>query len=109
VIVLPPVLAGAVNATLTAPLAYLVAVPIVGAPGTVYGVAELLAELAELVPIEFVAVTVNVYAVPLVKPDTVIGLVDPVAVILPGEDVTVYPVIALRPVFDGAVNETESV
>jgi hypothetical protein len=55
----------------------------------VYGVAELLAELAELVPAAFVAVTVNVYAVPLVRPDTVIGLVDPVPVILPGEDVTV--------------------
>jgi hypothetical protein len=66
-----------------------VAVPIVGADGKVYGVAELLAELAELVPTEFVAVTVNVYAVPFVKPDTVIGLVVPVAVMLPGEDVTV--------------------
>jgi len=60
VIVLPPVLAGAVNVTCTAPLPDLVAVPIVGAPGTVYGVAELLAELAELVPAAFVAVTVNV-------------------------------------------------
>jgi hypothetical protein len=54
------VFTGAVNVTCAAPLPDLVAVPIVGASGTVYGVAELLAELAELVPAAFVAVTVNV-------------------------------------------------
>jgi hypothetical protein len=37
----------------------------------------------------FVAVTVNVYAVPFVRPVTEIGLVGPVAVIPPGSDVTV--------------------
>jgi len=70
------------------------------------GVTELEAADAGLVPIAFVAVTVKVYAVPLVKPVTVIGLVVPVAVKLPGFDVTVKPVIALPPVLVGAVNDT---
>jgi hypothetical protein len=52
-------------------------------------VIELLAALAALVPIAFVAVTVKVYDVPAVKPVTVIGELAPVAVILPGVDVTV--------------------
>jgi hypothetical protein len=51
-----------------------------------------------------VAVTVNVYAVPLVKPDTVIGLDDPVPVNPPGLDVAVY-VTVLPPVAPG-VNAT---
>jgi hypothetical protein len=69
-----------------------VAVPIVGAPGTVVGVAELEAELAVLVPKALVAVTVNVYAVPTVKPVTVIvpePACETVPVIPPGEDVAV--------------------
>ena len=41
------------------------------------------------VPTELVAVTVKVYAVPLVSPVTVIGLADPLAVRLPGFEVTV--------------------
>jgi hypothetical protein len=40
-------------------------------------------------PDAFVALTVNVYAVPLVKPETVIGEDAPVAVIPPGLEVTV--------------------
>jgi hypothetical protein len=40
-------------------------------------------------PVEDVARTVNVYAVPLLKPVTVIGLV-PVAVKLPGLEMAVY-------------------
>jgi hypothetical protein len=47
------------------------------------------AELAEPVPTALVAVTVNVYAVPLVKPVMVIGDADPDAVMPPGLDVTV--------------------
>jgi hypothetical protein len=45
----------------------------VGAPGTVDGVA--LAEAVEAAPVPdaFVAVTVNVYAVPFVRPETVHG------------------------------------
>ena len=41
------------------------------------------------VPTELVAVTVKVYAVPLVSPITVIGDDVPVAVMPPGEEVTV--------------------
>ncbi len=36
------------------------------------------------------------------------GLVEPVPVIPPGLDVTVYPVIADVPLTDGAVNVTEA-
>jgi DNA-binding IclR family transcriptional regulator len=53
-------LPGAVNVTETDVEVATVAVPIVGAPGTVQVVIELDAELAALVPIAFVAVTVNV-------------------------------------------------
>jgi hypothetical protein len=53
------------------------------------GVTLLLAALAGPVPLAFVAVTVNVYAVPFVKPVTVIGEDAPVAVIPPGLEVTV--------------------
>jgi hypothetical protein len=66
-----------------------VAVPIVGAPGTVAGVTEFEAELAKLLPSAFVAITVKVYAVPLVRPVTVIGLAAPVPVNPPGLEVTV--------------------
>jgi hypothetical protein len=66
-----------------------VAVPIVGAPGTVAGVTEFDAADAVLVPAEFVAVTVKVYAVPLLRPETVIGDAAPVPVSPPGEEVTV--------------------
>jgi hypothetical protein len=54
------------------------------------------AEAAD-VPLALVAVTVNVYATPVVKPVTVIGD-EPVAVIPPGLDVAVYVVTALPPV-----------
>ena len=47
-----------------------------------------------------------VYATPFVKPVTVIGEDVPVAVIPPGEAVTVYPVLADPPVFIGAVKLT---
>jgi hypothetical protein len=64
------------------------AVPIVGAPGRLPAVTELDAADVAL-PYSVEAVTVNVYAVPAVRPETRTGL-DPVAVIPPGEDVTVY-------------------
>jgi hypothetical protein len=88
----PPLFAGAVNATIACAFPP-VAVPIVGAPGPVEGVTEFEATLAGLFPLAFVANTVKVYAVPLVSPVTVIGLAVPIAVILPGVEVTVYPVI----------------
>ena len=56
----------------------------------------------------FVAFTVKVYAVPLVKPVTTNGLVVPVAVKLPGLEVTVYPVMAEPPLLAGAVKVMEA-
>jgi hypothetical protein len=58
---------------------------------------------------EVVALTVNVYAVPLVKPETVIGLdvADPVNP--PGLDVAVYVTVPVPfPTHDGAVKATEA-
>jgi hypothetical protein len=69
-------------------------------------VIELLAALAGPVPTALVAVTVNVYAVPVVKPVTTIGEDAPVPVTPPGLDVTVYEVIAVPPLLAGAVNVT---
>ena len=69
------------------------------APGTIIsvGTTALLAALAADVPLAFVAVTANVYDVPFVKPDTVIGLA-PVPVNESGVDVAVNVVIAEPPV-----------
>jgi ABC-type uncharacterized transport system permease subunit len=75
-------------------------------PSVTGGVTEFEAELAGLVPLAFVAVTVKVYAVPLVSPVTVIGLAEPAPVKPPGLEVTVYPVIAEPPLLTGAVNVT---
>jgi hypothetical protein len=74
-------------------------------------VIELLAALAALVPTAFVAVTVNVYEVPFVKPVTLIvpePACDIVPVIPPGLDVAVYPVITDPPLSTGAVKETKA-
>jgi hypothetical protein len=49
---------------------------------------------------------VKVYVVPVVKPVTVIGEEEPVAVMFPGFDVTVYCVIERPPVSAGAVKAT---
>jgi hypothetical protein len=102
VIAVPPLLAGAVYVTVADVLVATVAAPIVGAPGTVQVVIEFDAELAALVPIAFVAVTVKVYEFPEVKPLTVIGDIEPVPVKPPLLDVTVYPVIAEPPLSAGA-------
>lgn len=97
----PPLKAGADHVTLALLLPAEPAT-FVGASGTVAGVAELLAVEAVLVPFAFVAVTVKVYAVPLVRPVTVIGDEPPVAVI-PVFEVTVYEVMAEPPLLLGAV------
>jgi hypothetical protein len=60
-----------VNAIVADVFPVAVAVPIVGAPGTLADVTLLEAALGALVPAEFVAVTVNVYAVLAAKPLTV--------------------------------------
>jgi hypothetical protein len=66
-----------------------VAVTPVGALGTVDGVTEFEAADDALVPLAFVAVTVKVYVVPLVRPVIVIGEPVLVAVKPPMLDVTV--------------------
>jgi hypothetical protein len=65
------------------------AVTLVGAPGTPRGVTEFDAVDEALVPALFVAVTVNVYAVPFVSPVIVIGDAPPVALNPPTLEITV--------------------
>jgi hypothetical protein len=101
----PPLNAGGVNATVACVLPA-VAVPIVGALGTVNGVTLLEAADSALLPAMLVACTVNVYAVPLASPETTMGDAAPVPVKPPGVDVTVYPVIGLPPSKAGPVNVT---
>jgi hypothetical protein len=84
----PPLLAGAVNEIVAEPFPA-TALTDVGVPGTVDGVTEFVALDAVLVPLAFVAVTVNVYVVPLVRPVIVIGEPFPVAVKPPMFEVTV--------------------
>ena len=82
----------------------------VGALGTVEGIAEADAVEAEPVPDAFVAVTVNVYAVPLVRPVIVHGFTRThatgVCAVVEMNGVTVYPVILAPPVEPGAVHDT---
>ena len=74
----PPVELGAVKATLACALPE-VTFPMVGAPGAARGITEAPAE-ATPVPAELVAVTVQEYVLPLVRPVTTIGLAVPVPV-----------------------------
>ena len=69
VIAAPPLLAGAVKETVACALPPVAVTPM-GAPGTVAGVTEFDGADAGPVPAELLAVTVNVYAVPLVRPVT---------------------------------------
>ena len=96
----PPVEAGAVHDTADWAFWWVVAVTPVGAPGTVDGVAGAEAAEGTLVPMALVAVTVKVYAVPLVRPVTVQVVVVPLAVVhvWPPLEVTVYLVIDEPPV-----------
>ena len=57
---------------------------------------------AELVPTLLVAVTVNAYPVPLVRPVSTMDSCVVVAVMLPGSEVTVYKVIGEPPLDAGA-------
>ena len=61
----------------------------VGADGTVIGVTLFDAAEGALTPTAVVAVTVKVYAVPFVNPETIIGLAAPLALCPPGLAVTV--------------------
>jgi hypothetical protein len=88
VIAEPPLLAGAVQETEEVVSPAVAATP-VGTPGGPTGVTEFDAADAGPTPTLFVAVTVNVYAVPFVRPVTVHD-VDAVAQAKPpGEEVTV--------------------
>jgi len=123
----PPLLVGAVHDTDTCPSPAIALAP-VGAPGATtveapppdgvgagvgagvggpVGVIALDAIDAGEVVVAFVAVTVNVYAVPLVNPDTV-AVVAPVVVAVnePGAEVTVYEAIAEEPGLADAVHDT---
>ena len=77
VIAAPPFEAGGVKDTVAWPLPG-VAVPIVGAPGAPAGVTLTVPEGGPL-PAAFVARTVHVTVVPLVRPVTVMGLPAPLA------------------------------
>jgi hypothetical protein len=107
VITAPPSLSGAVQDTTDCPLSPFVAETDVGAPATVDGTTEAEASEAVPVPATFVAVTVNEYEVPLMRPITVQN-VPRVAVHEnpPGFEVTVYAVIDEPPLDAGAVHET---
>ena len=72
------------------------------------GVIELEVELAGLDALRLVATTENVYVVPFVSPDTVIGEAVPVAVSPPGEEVTVYVALIAPPRLVEGVNLTDA-
>jgi hypothetical protein len=85
----PPSLAGGAQLTVAHALPGF-AETAVGTPGTVRGVTAGLAADATEVPAALVAVTENVYAVPLVRPVTVAEVAPVVAAVRPpGEAVTV--------------------
>jgi len=105
VIAEPPSLTGAVQLTSASALPA-VAITAVGAPGTVLGVTAALSNDAGEVPTTLVAVTVNVYAVPLTRPETVAVVAPVVLTVAPsGEAVTVYPVTGEPPLLEGATHE----
>jgi hypothetical protein len=105
---LPPSEAGAVQDTTAEALPARAEAP-VGPPGTVAGVTAVEGSDAAPVPTALVAVTVKVYDVPLVRPLTVQDVAPVVVqVLLPGDEVTVYPVMALPPSLAGAVHDTEA-
>ena len=85
----PPLRTGADHDTTDDALAPPAAEIPVGAPGTVDGITA--ADTAEAAPVPdtFVAVTLNVYEVPFVRPDTVHDVVVVVHVNEPGVEVTV--------------------
>ncbi len=98
-IALPPVEPGGSQFTVACVLPG-VAVGVPGALGSETAVTELDAAEAGLSPFALVAFTVNVYAVPTVRPETTVLVAVPfaAAVMPPGLDVTVWLVIVLPPV-----------
>ena len=87
---MPPLSAGANQDTIELAFTFELAETAVGAPGEVAGIAAAEAVEAIEVPEAFVAVTVNVYEVPLVRPATVqVRAPVVVQVLASGVDVTV--------------------
>jgi len=103
----PPVETGAVHDTTDDAFAAPVAPTEVGAPGTDDGTTGTDATDAALVPDAFVAVTLKVYAMPLVRPVTVHGFERPhendACAAVPTNAVTVNPRTAAPPFETGAV------
>jgi hypothetical protein len=100
-------LSGAVQETTDKPFSPFVADTDVGAPATVDGIALFDASEAALVPAAFVAVTVNEYETPLVRPTTVQNVPRVAVHENPsGFEVTVYAVIDEPPLLVGAVHDT---
>ena len=104
-VIADPLEAGAVQETVAEFVPATAETP-VGAPGTVAGVTAADAEEGEELFTEFIATTVNVTAVPLVRPVTVAVRTFPTVTALPEDGVTVYPVIAEPPFDTGAVQDT---
>ena len=104
----PPFAAGGDHTTVADALPAVAETP-VGADGTVGGAGVTGADGVEggPVPTALVAVTVNVYAVPLVNPPTTTD-VAPVVVATapPGDAVTVYPVTLAPPLLAGGLHDT---
>ena len=88
----------------------LVAEVMMGAPGEPAGITELDGEDAGPSPVALVAVTVQVYVLPLVRPVTVMGelvpVIEPVVPPLVEVQTAVVAVMALPPLLVGAVYET---
>ena len=104
---LPPSSAGA-DQVMTALASPGVAATAVGDPGVVRGVTGAERALAGPVPAALEAVTVKVYAVPLVSPVTVHLVVDVVQLRPPGLEVTTYPSIAKVPGLAGGSHVTDA-
>jgi hypothetical protein len=106
VIAAPPLLAGAIHDTTDWVDSNDVPATPVGAPAIADGITVFDGSDALLIPARFVAVTVNVYDVPFMRPATVQEVaVVAVQVRPPGEAVTVYPVIEIPPSLTGAIHE----
>ena len=105
----PPFDAGADQLTVACEFPAVAVTP-VGAPGVVLGVTAVDAVDELEFPTELIAMTVKVYAVPLVKPVKVqerfAVLTHPTGADTEGEEVTVYPVTADPPFDAGAVQPT---
>src|SRR4051812_6304738 len=103
----PPLAAGAVQVTFACPLPK-TAATLVDDPGTVAGTTGPVGLERSLSPMAFVATTVNVYVVPLTRPEKASD-VEPAAAVncaAPGDAVTVYPVMLLPPLSSGAFQVT---